>query len=56
MPMIEKDITMCCVSNEVGGGYIGGARWLGVPVRDVLERAGVQRQRRPDPQRRRPTA
>ena len=42
MPLIEKDITMCCVSNEVGGGYIGGARWLGVPVREVLKRAGVR--------------
>ncbi|MFC7486084.1 molybdopterin-dependent oxidoreductase [Knoellia sp. CPCC 206453] len=42
MDLIEKDITMCCVSNEVGGGYIGGARWLGVPVRELLERAGVR--------------
>ncbi len=42
MPMVERDITMCCVSNEVGGPYIGGARWLGVPVRTLLERAGVR--------------
>ncbi|HEX7221780.1 MAG TPA: molybdopterin-dependent oxidoreductase, partial [Candidatus Limnocylindrales bacterium] len=42
MDLVEKDITMCCVSNEVGGGYIGGARWLGVPVRELLERAGVR--------------
>ncbi len=42
MDLIEKDITMCCVSNEVGGSYIGGARWLGVPVRELLERAGVR--------------
>jgi len=42
MNLIEKDITMCCVSNEVGGGYIGGARWLGVPVREVLEKAGIR--------------
>ncbi|KGN36216.1 oxidoreductase [Knoellia subterranea KCTC 19937] len=42
MPLVEKDITMCCVSNEVGGGYIGGARWLGVPVRELLSRAGVR--------------
>ncbi|MFW5473614.1 molybdopterin-dependent oxidoreductase [Knoellia sp. CPCC 206450] len=42
MNLVEKDITMCCVSNEVGGGYIGGARWLGVPVRQLLERAGVR--------------
>ena len=42
LPMIEADITLCCVSNEVGGPYIGGARWLGVRTRDLLERAGVR--------------
>jgi DMSO/TMAO reductase YedYZ molybdopterin-dependent catalytic subunit len=42
LPMIERDITLTCVSNEVGGPYVGGARWLGVPVRELLERAGLQ--------------
>ncbi len=42
LPMIEKDVTLTCVSNEVGGPYVGGARWLGVPVRTLLERAGVR--------------
>lgn len=42
MPMIERDITLTCVSNEVGGPYAGGARWLGVRVSDLLERAGVR--------------
>ena len=42
LPMVEKDITLNCVSNEVGGPYIGGARWLGVPMKDLLARAGVQ--------------
>lgn len=42
MPMIERDITLTCVSNEVGGHYVGSARWLGVRLRDVLERAGVR--------------
>ena len=41
MPMIERDITLTCVSNEVGGGYVGAARWLGVRLADVLDRAGV---------------
>ena len=41
MEMIEKDITLNCVSNEVGGPYISSARWLGVRTRDLLERAGV---------------
>ncbi|MCW3158855.1 molybdopterin-dependent oxidoreductase [Micropruina sonneratiae] len=42
LPLIERDVTLNCVSNEVGGPYIGGARWLGVRTRDLLERAGVQ--------------
>ena len=42
MPMVEADITLTCVSNEVGGPYIGSARWLGVRTRDLLERAGVR--------------
>jgi DMSO/TMAO reductase YedYZ molybdopterin-dependent catalytic subunit len=41
MEMIEKDITLNCVSNEVGGPYISSARWRGVRTRDLLERAGV---------------
>ena len=40
-PMVERFITLACVSNEVGGGLVGNARWLGVPLRDVLESAGV---------------
>ena len=42
MPLVEADITLTCVSNEVGGPYVGGARWLGVRTRDLLERAGVR--------------
>jgi DMSO/TMAO reductase YedYZ molybdopterin-dependent catalytic subunit len=40
-PLIERDITLACVSNEVGGPYIGNARWVGVPLADLLEEAGV---------------
>ncbi|MFC7405910.1 molybdopterin-dependent oxidoreductase [Georgenia alba] len=40
--LVEAWITLCCVSNEVGGSLIGNARWLGLPVRTVLERAGVR--------------
>jgi DMSO/TMAO reductase YedYZ molybdopterin-dependent catalytic subunit len=43
MPMIERDITLTCVSNDVGGPYVGGARWLGVPLSDLLGRAKVGR-------------
>lgn len=41
MPMVERDITLTCVSNEVGGRYVGAARWLGVPLKDVLDLAGI---------------
>jgi len=41
--LVEADITMTCVSNPVGGDLVGNARWLGVPVRDLLEEAGARR-------------
>ncbi len=42
LPQVEADITLSCVSNEVGGGLVGNARWQGVPLADLLERAGVR--------------
>jgi DMSO/TMAO reductase YedYZ molybdopterin-dependent catalytic subunit len=36
-PMIERYVTLACVSNEVGGDLIGNARWLGVPLKDLLD-------------------
>lgn len=42
MGLDEYVITLTCVSNEVGGGLVGNAKWLGVPVRDVLKKAGVK--------------
>ncbi len=41
MPMVEADVTLACVSNEVGGGYVGNSRWLGVPLADLLDRVGI---------------
>jgi DMSO/TMAO reductase YedYZ molybdopterin-dependent catalytic subunit len=41
-PMIETDVTMTCVSNEVGGGLVGNARWQGVRLADLLDEVGVQ--------------
>ena len=41
-PMMERDITLTCVSEAVGGGYIGNARWQGVRLADILRKAGVQ--------------
>jgi DMSO/TMAO reductase YedYZ molybdopterin-dependent catalytic subunit len=40
MPMEEHDITLVCVSNEVGDRLSGNARWRGVRLDEILERAG----------------
>jgi DMSO/TMAO reductase YedYZ molybdopterin-dependent catalytic subunit len=44
-PLIERWITLACVSREVQGdlnNLIGTARFLGAPLADVLREAGVQ--------------
>jgi DMSO/TMAO reductase YedYZ molybdopterin-dependent catalytic subunit len=41
-PMIERIVTIACVSNEVGGDLIGTARWLGCRLDDLLAEAGIQ--------------
>ena len=41
-PLIERYVTIACVSNEVGGYLVGNAKWTGVRLLDVLEMAGVQ--------------
>lgn len=42
MASIEESVTLACVSNEVGGRLVGNAIWLGVPLAEILDRAGVQ--------------
>ena len=37
--LIESHVTLTCVSNPVGGNLAGNARWLGLPIREVLKRA-----------------
>ena len=39
---IERYITLSCVSNEVGGGLVGNAKFQGVLMKDMLDEAGVQ--------------
>ena len=39
-PMIERDVTLTCVSNNVGGHYIGNARWIGARLDELLQEAG----------------
>jgi DMSO/TMAO reductase YedYZ molybdopterin-dependent catalytic subunit len=38
----EDVVTLSCVSNEVGGSLVGNARWQGIPLTTLLDRAGVQ--------------
>jgi DMSO/TMAO reductase YedYZ molybdopterin-dependent catalytic subunit len=42
LPIVEQYITIACVSNAVGGDLVGNAKWTGVPLRAVLDLAGVQ--------------
>ncbi|MGV8847636.1 molybdopterin-dependent oxidoreductase [Tessaracoccus sp.] len=39
MPMVERDVTLTCVSNPIGGSYVGSTRWQGVLVADLIRRA-----------------
>jgi DMSO/TMAO reductase YedYZ molybdopterin-dependent catalytic subunit len=41
-PLIEDYVTLCCVSNPVGGPYIGNALWLGASLASVLREAGIK--------------
>ncbi|MCW2759566.1 MAG: oxidoreductase, partial [Nocardioidaceae bacterium] len=40
--MTEKWVTLCCVSNSVGGDLVGNAYWSGFLIRDILAEVGVQ--------------
>jgi DMSO/TMAO reductase YedYZ molybdopterin-dependent catalytic subunit len=39
--IIEKVVTLTCVSNPVGGNLVSNATWTGYRVRDLLARAGI---------------
>jgi DMSO/TMAO reductase YedYZ molybdopterin-dependent catalytic subunit len=39
--IVEADITLTCVSNEVGGRLMGTARWLGIRLDTLLKEVGV---------------
>ena len=42
MPQVERVVTLCCVSNEVGGEYVGNAVWRGVLLADLLDKVGIK--------------
>lgn len=37
--LLETWVTLTCVSNQVGGRLAGNARWVGLPIRELLARA-----------------
>ena len=37
--LVQRDVTLMCVSNPVGGDLTGNARWLGLPLKPLLEQA-----------------
>ncbi|SFW70866.1 molybdopterin-dependent oxidoreductase [Amycolatopsis australiensis] len=41
-PLVERTITMTCVSNEVGGDYVSTSNFIGIDLADLLDEAGVQ--------------
>ncbi|HZB48807.1 MAG TPA: molybdopterin-dependent oxidoreductase [Mycobacteriales bacterium] len=41
-PLIERDVTLSCVSNEVGGDLISSGRWIGAPLGPLLAEARVR--------------
>jgi DMSO/TMAO reductase YedYZ molybdopterin-dependent catalytic subunit len=41
LPSITMFATLACISNPVGGDWIGNARWTGVPLASLLDAAGV---------------
>ena len=42
MEAIERPHTLECISNEIGGDLTSTAIWAGVPMKDLLDRAGVK--------------
>ncbi|MFN8051188.1 MAG: molybdopterin-dependent oxidoreductase [Acidimicrobiales bacterium] len=40
--VVERYVTLCCVSNEVGGNLVGNAKFIGVPLAELLEEVGVR--------------
>jgi DMSO/TMAO reductase YedYZ molybdopterin-dependent catalytic subunit len=41
-PLVERTVTLTCVSNEVGGPYTSTANFIGVDLADLLNEAGIK--------------
>src|SRR6266487_4434061 len=42
LPMRQQYESLMCISNEVGGQYMSNAQWEGIPLMDLLQRAGIK--------------
>ncbi len=43
-PTVSQIVTLECVGNTVAGEFIGTAEWTGIPLRTLLEEAGIDQQ------------
>lgn len=43
-PLTSEIVTLECIGNTIAGEFMSTAEWGGVPLRDLLEEAGVDRQ------------
>lgn len=41
LPLKQQYESLMCISNDVGGSYMGNAQWEGIPLKDILARAGA---------------
>jgi DMSO/TMAO reductase YedYZ molybdopterin-dependent catalytic subunit len=42
LDLVDEPVTLACVSNDVGGHLVDNAVWRGVPLADLLRRAGAR--------------
>jgi DMSO/TMAO reductase YedYZ molybdopterin-dependent catalytic subunit len=42
LPVTEQYATLQCISNPVGGDLISTTKWMGIQLREVLQRAGLK--------------
>jgi len=42
LPSVTEFVTLTCISNPVGGDLISNAKWSGVRLRDLLQKAGIK--------------
>jgi hypothetical protein len=45
LPAVERYQTLECISNRVGGNLMSNAKWIGVPLNEILDRAGIDTDR-----------